>query len=1312
MNPPNKRSFQARSAASLLLAAIAALPAFAYDFYKADNESNLNVAAAWVDSTGTTVTVAPHNNENVTPNFYVNSGDNWIWDSRVTAATYLDGVQNVLLGNNIWTKSLVFNGNAVPVIITGTTSLSLTINNGGGIDMSAATQDVTFQTFATGSNVGIRISAASSSVAFNVAAGRTLTFNATKIAVRSGGSNSLVTFAGPGKVVFNDQFQASHASIAGGRVEFNSTTGTTRIATATTGSPVPPISYTDINGGVVMVNNTSGSATGDSIVNVNSTGTLGGAGKITGSTNSVVNAASGSTLAPGNDGVGTLSIGKLNLGVGSLIRWEATNPATADLLAITTLNGLTLNGGTVSLYNPGTTAPLTAVGTFNLFTYSGTLNGALANLAIDPATMIEGRIYTLGNTGTAITLTIATEAAIERSWDVDSSGNWSTATNWTADTVPNAAGTIAKITGVAGAALTAPSTITLDAPHTVGTLALDATQSVTLDGSATLTLNNNLTAATVNSSGANHFISAPLALTTGGVLADVAASTTLTLSGDVSGTGVGITKSGAGTLLLTANNTYTGSTSVSAGTLQIGDGGTTGFVSGNITNSGVIRFNRSDSIAVSGVLGGTGQVQFTGLGDTTLSANNTYSGGTTLSAGTLILSNGNALQNSTLTYSSTGGSLSVADPVTSLTLGGLAGDRALPLTNTLGTALALNVGQNNSTTTYSGTPSGSGATFTKSGTGALTLTGSHTYTGNTTVSNGTLEIGTGSTFTTTAATLGSGSAARLLVSGGTLNASAASLLTNASIGFEVTSGVANFAGGITTESSNSAAEPFIKVTGGTLNASSISLSRGSLNVTTEPTSGQVAQGLYINGGSVNVSGNLGIGSVSGANSSVSARMDSGSLTVDGALTVGINNTGRWSVLDINGGTLTVNDATSGLLIGSGFAGEAIMIVRGSGVVNVPRIQFGQGALAGKSYLSLSAGSLYVGTGGLTLGSSEPTFTAGIRLLGGTLGATGDWISTIPVNLGGSPAIVTGADAVDAPHTIDLQGTATGLGSLTKNGSGTVRLSSPANNYYGPTIVNGGTLALAGLTTDLVTVNTTGALTPLGLLTAEIGATINGRLNIGYNAAAPTPVSGITSTAGTITLGAASSLDISGTGTLSAPAYVLLRDLGATGITGTFATVTGVPSGYVLNYTYDDDANETTPPVVALVAAPVSDPYTVWADAYPTLSDRLLGSDPDGDGLTNLQEYAFSTSPVASDSAEAYALGRASNNLTLSFDHPADSTLTYEVQASDNLTAASGGWSTVNTFTPFATSGNATYTDTADLTVTPRRFLRLSVTKTP
>ena len=1311
-----------RTAAYLALLGLLTTTGQAVDYYKANNTTTLTSAASWwTDAAGTTAaTTAPANSTNP-------PADLFTWNNIIPAAQTLN-VPDV----GLHTIRILNPGGAIT--LDGVNGRTITTGaSNGGIDMSQATQDLTLL------NCFFRIPASGNTVGIRVAAGRTLAFGtAAQVNVRNNAGSTTLNIntdgVSTGKVTFAANMASANLVVGAGQVELNNPTGSSRNGSSTT----------TIGGGtnpaVLLVSNTSGSATGSpnsgsgftSTVTVNSNGTLGGTGIIA----STVTANANSILSPGksgvNNGIGTLSLANLTLAADSALIYEANNTADADLLTVTGTNGLTLNGGTIFLYNPGTTSPLTATGTFNLINCSGAIGGTgLGALTIAESTKIAGRNYTLGMGASGITLTITTGATIQRAWDVDASGSWSTAANWTSDTIPDAIGTVASITGSSGATFTAPRTVTLDSGRTVGSLNLDSAQPVTLDnsGGATLTLNNDLAAATLTATGASHVVSAPLALTTGGVLATVD-SAQLTLSGAVSGSGVGIVKTGSGTLLLTANNTYDGTTSVSAGTLQIGNGGTTGFVSGPIANNGAVRFNRSDSVSLSSAISGTGGVEFAGSGNTTLQVANTFSGGTTLSAGTLALADGLALQNSTLTYSSAGGSLTVLDPVTSVTLGGLAGDRAFPLTNTLGTALALTVGGNNSSTAYSGSPLGTGLTFTKNGTGTLTLTGTHAYSGNTLVSAGTLSIDSG-TFTTAAASLGSGSTARILVNGGTLNASASSLVTNASVGLAVAAGTANFSGGITTDTGSSSAESFINVTGGTLNAASISLSRGSLNLGTEPTTGRTDQGLYVNGATatVHVTGALGIGSISGANSSVSTRIDNGSLTVDGAVTLGINNTTRWSVLDINGGAFTSTDTTAGVQLGGAFAGQVVMLIRNSSaVVKAQRIQFGQGALSGRSYLNLSDGSLYVGSGGMVLGSSAPSgtdvaggqFDAAIRLNGGKLGATADWSSTIPVSINGiGAAVVTGADETNTPHTITLQGAATGLSALTKEGAGTVLFTSPATDYYGPTLVNAGTLGLGGRTSSAVTVSAGATLAPQGQFNALAGASVDGNLAIGYNAAGTPAVSSLlsyttdsngnpTNSGGPITLGAGSTLSLSGTGTLTGPAYVLVKADG--GVTGTFASVSGLPAGYALDYAYDDDANTGTPAVVAIVKTSVANPYDTWATSYSLSgADADRSADPDHDGLSNLLEYALATSPVASDASAAYTLGRSGNALTLAFDHPADASLTYAVEASNDLT---GAWSVVYTFAPFSTAGSEIYTDSVNLTVTPRRFLRLKVTPAP
>ncbi len=58
--------------------------------------------------------------------------------------------------------------------------------------------------------------------------------------------------------------------------------------------------------------------------------------------------------------------------------------------------------------------------------------------------------------------------------------------------------------------------------------------------------------------------------------------------------------------MLTGTNTYSGGTKVTAGTLQVGDGGTSGAVVGDITDNAALAFKRSDSVTYAGAISGTG----------------------------------------------------------------------------------------------------------------------------------------------------------------------------------------------------------------------------------------------------------------------------------------------------------------------------------------------------------------------------------------------------------------------------------------------------------------------------------------------------------------------------------------------------------------------------------------------------------------------------------------------------------------------------------------------------------------------------------
>ena len=179
--------------------------------------------------------------------------------------------------------------------------------------------------------------------------------------------------------------------------------------------------------------------------------------------------------------------------------------------------------------------------------------------------------------------------------------------------------------------------------------------------------------------------------------------------GTISGSG-SVTQAGAGTTVLTSNNTYTGGTTLSAGTLQLGNGGTSGSIVGNITNNSALVFNRSDVATYGGAISGSGSVTQTGSGTTALTGNSTYTGGTSITAGTLQLGDGG-----------TSGSI----------VGDVANNGAL-------------VFDRSDLVDFPGVISGTGS-VTQAGSGTTVLTGSSTYTGGTSITAGTLQLGDGGT---------------------------------------------------------------------------------------------------------------------------------------------------------------------------------------------------------------------------------------------------------------------------------------------------------------------------------------------------------------------------------------------------------------------------------------------------------------------------------------------------------------------------------------------------------------------------------------
>ncbi|MDI9335179.1 MAG: autotransporter-associated beta strand repeat-containing protein, partial [Cytophagales bacterium] len=173
-----------------------------------------------------------------------------------------------------------------------------------------------------------------------------------------------------------------------------------------------------------------------------------------------------------------------------------------------------------------------------------------------------------------------------------------------------------------------------------------------------------------------------------------------------------LTQAGSGVTTLTANNTYTGTTTISNGTLQIGAGGTDGSIGGtsSIVNNANLIFNTSSVQTVGVVISGTGNLTDAGWGCITLTGNNTYNGTTTVSAGVLHIGAG-------------GANGSIANTSSIVNNGGL-------------------VFNTSSNQTVAVAISGGGYLI-QDGSGVTTLTGNNTYTSGTYIFNGALQIGAG-----------------------------------------------------------------------------------------------------------------------------------------------------------------------------------------------------------------------------------------------------------------------------------------------------------------------------------------------------------------------------------------------------------------------------------------------------------------------------------------------------------------------------------------------------------------------------------------
>lgn len=202
------------------------------------------------------------------------------------------------------------------------------------------------------------------------------------------------------------------------------------------------------------------------------------------------------------------------------------------------------------------------------------------------------------------------------------------------------------------------------------------------------------------------------------------AGTTLTLSGAMTGIG-GLTKSGTGTLLLTGVATHSGGTTIAAGTLQVGNGGTTGSITGNIVNNGALVFNRSDALLYAGAVSGTGTLTKNGTGTVTMTGNSSYTGATAVNAGELALQSGGQI-NGTANLTVNGGGEMIVDGTGSRLVAG-PGNSVIG-NSSAGTLTVRNGGSASFASLTMANAAGSSATLSVVGYGSqVTTTGASTF---------------------------------------------------------------------------------------------------------------------------------------------------------------------------------------------------------------------------------------------------------------------------------------------------------------------------------------------------------------------------------------------------------------------------------------------------------------------------------------------------------------------------------------------------------------------------------------------------------
>ncbi|MDR3527862.1 MAG: autotransporter-associated beta strand repeat-containing protein [Rhizomicrobium sp.] len=697
-----------------------------------------------------------------------------------SSAVFVYGTMDVSAANNPTIKSLAGSG----TVVLGNNSLVLTaagnqfsgvISGNGALVLNSGEEYISgLNTMAGGVIVnGGTLDIGSTAVAYNIANAGTVAFYGSGQIAMSGvisGTGAVSSLGSAVTTITQAQTYSGVTTITGGLISLS---GDGSIANSSNVIVNSALDITYTNNGTSLQ---SLSGSGAVRVGTNFLTITGAGGTFSGTilgTGGLILAGSTQTLSGANTYTGTTTIqnGSLVLASGASLRSTVVINGNNVLDAST---GPTDVGSSTIASLTGTGSVLLGRNTLVISnaadTYAGVISGT-GGLSISSGTeMLAG-----ANTYSGITTITGGTLALTATGSISSASALSVAGTFDATAASGAALTYASLTGVSSGVV-ALGAHNLNLANASGTFAgvISGTSGITIGGGTqVLSGVNTYTGGTAIASGAT--LQLGTGASTGSILGDVVDNGTLAFdrndssvfSGVISGAGA-VNQIGNGTTILTGANTYSGGTIIDFGTLQIGNNGTSGSITGNITDNGILAFSRSDGTTYTGAISGTGGLSAL-AGTTVLTGANSYSGATKINSGaTLALIGSGSIAGSSMVTSNGIFDVSAA---TAPNIASLAGTGSVVLG---GQTLTLS----KATTGFSGVISGLGGLNLTSG--SQILSGNNSYTGQTTINGGTLTV-TGSIASSAGVTInsggtlaGTGTVSGLTVkSGGTVSAGSA-----------------------------------------------------------------------------------------------------------------------------------------------------------------------------------------------------------------------------------------------------------------------------------------------------------------------------------------------------------------------------------------------------------------------------------------------------------------------------------------------------------------------------------------------------------